>query len=447
MITQVPHVAGKAAGPAGQRPGPFGIIKDLGPNWFASVMGTGIVANAAATLPFRVTGLHVLAQAVWVLAAGFLLALTAAWAVHWTRYPRQARGHANNPVMAQFWGAPAMALMTVGTGTLLLGRNWIGLGAAVDADWVLWGLGTALGLVTTCWIPYLMMTRHSIEPDGAFGGWLMPVVPPMVSAANGALLVPYAGAGQGRMTLLLGCYAMFGISLFASVIIITLVWSRLVIYKTLPAVMVPTMWIVLGPLGQSVTAAGNLAKVAGLALPAPYPAGADVFALLYGAPAWGFAMAWLVIAASVTVRALRHGMPFGLTWWSFTFPVGTCVTGTIALAGRTGSGVLHGVSAVLFLLLLTAWLVVAVRTVRGGVRGELSGPVQPVPSVHVRAQAGGAVPGPHRLREDEDLSGVALSPAGGYDSGRERRWAAGGVGLTLWGRSAIRTGHEPTSRT
>ena len=58
-----------------------------------------------------------------------------------------------------------MALLTVGTGTLLLGRDWIGLTAAVDADWVLWGLGTALGLVTACWIPYLMMTRHVIEPD------------------------------------------------------------------------------------------------------------------------------------------------------------------------------------------------------------------------------------------------------------------------------------------
>jgi len=30
------------------------------------------------------------------------------------------RSHAANPVMAQFWGAPAMALMTVGTGTLVL---------------------------------------------------------------------------------------------------------------------------------------------------------------------------------------------------------------------------------------------------------------------------------------------------------------------------------------
>jgi C4-dicarboxylate transporter/malic acid transport protein len=360
---------------------PFGILKDLerpgqvfrdlGPNWFASVMGTGIVANAAAALPFRVAGLHVFAIVIWALAAGWLVALSTGWAVHWTRYPDRARGHAANPVMAEFWGAPAMALLTVGTGTLLLGRDWIGLTAAVDADWVLWGLGTALGLVTACWIPYLMMTRHEIAADGAFGGWLMPVVPPMVSAASGALLVPYAAAGQARLTLLVGCYAMFGISLFASVIVITLVWGRLVTHKTLPAVMVPTTWIVLGPLGQSVTAAGNLAKVAGLALHAPYAAGADVFALLYGIPAWGFAMAWLVIAASLTLRAARKGLPFGLTWWSFTFPVGTCVTGTIGLAARTGADLLRFGSAALFLLLLAAWLVVAVRTVHGSVRGRL----------------------------------------------------------------------------
>jgi C4-dicarboxylate transporter/malic acid transport protein len=371
---------------------PFGILKDLerpadafrdiGPNWFASVMGTGIVAIAAATLPFRVPGLHVFALVVWVLAAAWLVALSAAWAVHWTRHTDRARAHANNPVMAQFWGAPAMALLTVGAGTLLVGRDWTGVAAAVDIDWVLWLLGTALGLVTTCWIPYLMMTRHEIKPDSAFGGWLMPIVPPMVSAATGALLVPYAAAGQARLTLVVGCYAMFGISLFISVIIITLLWGRLVTYKTLPAVMVPTSWIVLGPLGQSVTATGNLANVGGLTLHAPYAAGADAFALLYGIPTWGFAMAWLAIAASMTLRAARKGLPFGLTWWSFTFPVGTCVTGTIGLAARTGSDLLRYGSAALFLLLLAAWLIVAVRTVREGARGRLflpaSGP-QPVP--------------------------------------------------------------------
>jgi C4-dicarboxylate transporter/malic acid transport protein len=362
------------------RHAPFGLLKelgqpadafrDLGPNWYAAVMGTGIVANAAATLPLHVPGLRVFAIAVWGVAATALIALTAAWAVHWLRYPDRARGHAAHPVMAQFWGAPAMALMTVGAGALLLGRGILG-GAAVDADWVLWGAGTGLGLATACWIPYLMMTRHEIRSDAAFGGWLMPVVPPMVSAATGALLIPYASAGQPRLTLLLACYAMFGISLIASLIVITQLWARLVVHKAGPAVMVPTLWIVLGPLGQSVTATGNLGTQAAHVLPAPYAAGAAVFALLYGIPVWGFAMMWLALAAAITIRTARRGLPFALTWWSFTFPVGTCVTGTIALAARSHDDLLHGASIGLFALLLAAWLLVAARTLRHTATGRL----------------------------------------------------------------------------
>ncbi|HUB21015.1 MAG TPA: TDT family transporter [Streptosporangiaceae bacterium] len=353
---------------------PHDMFRDLGPNWYASVMGTGIVAIAGAGLPVHVPGLRVFATAVWVLAAAALIALTAAWAVHWIQYPDRARAHACNPVMAQFWGAPPMALLTVGTGTLILGQRWLGPVAAVDADWVLWLSGTVLGLVTTCWIPYLMMTRHHISADAAFGGWLMPVVPPMVSAATGALLIPHVASAQGRLTLLLACYAMFGVSLFASVIIITQIWSRLVLQKVGSAVMVPTLWIVLGPLGQSATAAGNLGTQAAHVVQAPYAAGAAVFALLYGLPVWGFAMMWLALATAITIRTVRHGLPFALTWWSFTFPVGTCVTGTIALAARSNSEALRGASVVLFALLLAAWLIVAVRTARGSITGQVFRP-------------------------------------------------------------------------
>ena len=117
-----------------------------------------------------------------------------------------------------------------------------------------------------------------------------------------------SGSAQGRLTLLLACYAMFGISLFASVIIMTQVWSRLVTHKPGAAVMVPTLWIMLGPLGQSITAAGNLGTQAAQVLPEPYAAGAAVFALLYGVPTWGFAMMWLALAAAITMRTARRGL-------------------------------------------------------------------------------------------------------------------------------------------
>ncbi|MFD5123035.1 hypothetical protein [Streptomyces sp. NPDC058385] len=165
-------------------------------------MGSGIIAVAAATLPRSFPGLGEAATVVWAGTALLLIALTASYVGQ-----RALRVHAGDPVLAQFLGAPPIALLTVGAGTLLLGRRLIGERAAVDVDWVLWSVGTVLGLATVCAVPYLMVTRHRFAPDAAFGGWLLPVVPPMVSAATGALLVPRVPAGQIRLALLLGCWA------------------------------------------------------------------------------------------------------------------------------------------------------------------------------------------------------------------------------------------------
>ncbi|HWG24292.1 TDT family transporter [Actinospica sp.] len=344
---------------------------NITPNWFASVMGTGIVAVAAASLPEQFPGMRAAATGVWALAAVMLVGLAVLTALHWRYHPSTARGHAGNPVMSHFYGAVPMAMLTVGAGTLLLGRDWIGLPAAIDVDWVLWIGGTVGGLATAAAVPYLAFTRHENAPDSAFGGWLMPVVPPMVSASTGALLLPYTQPGQPRLTLFVCCFVMFGISLLPSIVIITLIWQRLALHKVGPARMVPTLWIVLGPLGQSVTAANLLGGNAHLAVPNPYAEAFEAFGVVYGLPILGFALLWAAIATAVTVRTAADHLPFSLTWWSFTFPVGTCVTGTTGLADHTGSVPLRIAAAAFFVALVGAWLLVATRTARDAYRGRL----------------------------------------------------------------------------
>lgn len=343
----------------------------LGPNWFASVMGTGIVANAGASLPVHVVGLRAFAEVVWVIAAALLVVLTAVVGGHWLRHPTVARSHARNPQMAHFYGAAPMALMTVGGGAVLAGADLLGRRVAVDLDWVLWTAGTLGGLFTAVSIPFLMFTQHDVEPDAAFGGWLMPVVPPMVSAAMGALLLPHLAPGSGRQTMLYGCYAMFGLSLLASLNIIAMIWARLTRYGTSGTARVPTLWIVLGPLGQSVTAAGLLGTVAALACDRRIADEMDAFAILYGVPVWGFAVLWIALATALTIRTLRRGMPFALTWWSLTFPVGTFVTGTSQLAAHTRLPAFTVAAAVAYAGLLFTWVLVAARTARGSLRGNL----------------------------------------------------------------------------
>jgi C4-dicarboxylate transporter/malic acid transport protein len=348
---------------------PSHVFLNIGPNWFAAVMGTGILANAAAILPFDWPAAKDLAIAPWALAVVLLVAVGAATVVHWVRHPDRARAHISDPAMAPFYGCPPMALLTVGAGALLVAPPLIGTNAAVVVDSVLWGLGTALGLLVAITVPTLMIRRGDLDPRHTFATWLLPVVPPVVSASTGAALISHLPTAGLQQAMLLGCYAMLGVGLLLSALTIALLWFRLIFVDAGPPRMVPTLWIVLGPLGQSVTAAGLLGPHAGELLKAPYGTGFEAFGVVYGLPVWGFAMVWLAIAGLITVRALRRGLPFSLTWWSFTFPVGTVVTGTSVLAVQTGARSFAWLAVCIFALLLVAWGVAFVNTLRGAWSG------------------------------------------------------------------------------
>ncbi len=83
-------------------------------------------------------------------------------------------------------------------------------------------------------------------------------------------------------------------------------------------------------------------------------------------------MLWMALATAVTIRTARQGLPFALTWWSFTFPVGTVVTGTSALAARMHLPALAWAALALYVVLVAAWATVAARTAHGSlVRGHL----------------------------------------------------------------------------
>src|SRR5271156_1704629 len=152
---------------------PSHAFRNIGPNWFASVMGTGIIATAAALLPFDWPLAKHLAIGPWALAVVLLVVISTATVAHWVRHPAQARAHIVNPAMAPFYGCVPMALLTVGSGTLLVAAPVLGAQAAVVVDSVLWGLGAALGLLVAVTVPTLMVRSGDLDPNQAFGTWLL----------------------------------------------------------------------------------------------------------------------------------------------------------------------------------------------------------------------------------------------------------------------------------
>ncbi|MFJ3924270.1 TDT family transporter [Streptomyces sp. NPDC090022] len=361
-------------------------LRHIGPNWYACVMGTAIIANAGAAFPYAIPGLHVACRVIWALSALALAVVLTARAGHWLHHRDQARAHLLDPAVAPFYGCLAMALLAVGGGTMIIGKEVIGESAAVAVDAVLFTAGTALGLAAAVTVPYLMVVRHKVEPSQATPVWLLPLVAPMVSAALGPLLIPHLPAGQAREAMLLGCYAMFGISLLATLLVLPLILGRLIVSGPLPLALTPTLFLVLGPLGQSVTAVGQLADQAPLAIGAPYADGFAAFAIVYGVPVMGFALLWLALAVAMVVRAARAGMGFAMTWWAFTFPLGTCVTGAEGLARHTGLAAFNWLAAAFFAALVLAWLAAAVHTLRGLADGSLLTGPRPAPATAAAAR-------------------------------------------------------------
>ncbi|HTJ25462.1 MAG TPA: C4-dicarboxylate ABC transporter [Candidatus Limnocylindria bacterium] len=329
-----------------------------GPAWFTSVMGTGILGIGIVASPVSFPGQATLGTLVWGAAAVVFAVIVPLLVLRAILKPAALLATFRDPATAQVWGAPPMAAFTLAVGLMRIVAPHAD--AAVRPAQALWVLGVVGSLIVVSVVPYLMVTRYELVLERALGTWLLPVVPPIVASVPAALLLPTFPASM-RSSILAIAFALLGIGLVLAAAFIVVFFSRLLFHKTPRGALAPSMWLVVGPLGQSIAGFSAL----GGAAVGVWPAVGHMLsaaALAYGVLVWGFAVYWLGLAVVTTLAAARAGMPFTLGWWSFTFPVGVLLAGTDALWAATGAPLFAVAALVLLGLLVTTWTLVAART-------------------------------------------------------------------------------------
>ena len=348
-------------------------MRDLHPGWFASVMGTGILAVASYDNPGGLARLQTTAHGIGIAVAvlAYLLGavLLVAYAVRWVRHTGACREDLRHPVLGAMHATLPAGLLVLSVMTSMVGPGLLPASLVVPLAGTLLAVGAVIGLVLGVAFAYTLFTGE-VAPASVNGGWFIPPVVTIIIPVALAALVPHVGAGTARLLLVLG-YATFGMGFLLFLLTMGLLFARLVLHPLPPAALAPTVWIALGPVGVGALAALALAR----ATPSANPASAGAIgtaALLFASALWGFGLWWLGIAVALLVRYMRAGgLTFHLGWWAFTFPLGAFTVATLTIARAWQAPALDTVAALLYLGLLLFWVVVGARTVRGLLTGHI----------------------------------------------------------------------------
>ncbi|WP_129662357.1 TDT family transporter [Rothia uropygialis] len=331
-------------------------IVPAGPAWFGAVMGTSLFANL--TQIHGVPGVPIaLFVAGWVL----LAMLSIGFVLRCIRAPRAFKESLTKHSEVTAWGMVSMGYLSVGSSTPAVLSSWMpGLTSfAWSVDWVMWTIGTVIGLIAAVGFAAKLMKGHSESPLPAWG---LPVVAPMVTATTGAQLVSHSHSLVGAVFTGVLSGGSFFVALSMGLAIFAIAYAHTWRREPLPLAAAASAFIPLGIVGQSTAAAQSLSSAA---QPLLQPDAVDALARLariYGIVVLIIGIPVFLWAAFTTYRGFARGMPFTPGWWAMTFPVGTCSLGTHLMGW-------DALSAVLLMVLAAHWCVAATGTVMDLVRG------------------------------------------------------------------------------
>lgn len=337
------------------------LIANFAPSWFASVMGTGIVAITSYFYSTGFPWLKGLATMAWMLNMFLFSILLVPWVLRFIRHSKEALADLREPVTGQFYATMPIACLVVAADLLIVGVDSLGPYRAIGMAKIIWIMGALLALLGAVIIPLLNFTNREVRVESINPAWFMPPVALIVIPVPGAKLIAYWPESWQLMMLAFN-YVAWGSGFFLFLVLEAICLYRFICRPPLSGKLAPTAWINLGPIGVGTIALLNLAP-ASVPFLGPYVQPVLQLLALF---LWGFGFWWLICAIYLTIYYFRNkDLPFSLAWWAFTFPLGAYAGATYLVAGFLNAPLINGYGFMCYLLLLALWVVVFARTLVG----------------------------------------------------------------------------------
>jgi tellurite resistance protein TehA-like permease len=300
-------------------------------------MDTGILSILLALVPYRFAGLGILSTILFVLN----VALFGAFALLSLARLYMHRSHVVQTTTTSleelsYLGAPATAYLTIVAQVALTCSTAWGFRWTVVA-YALWWLGLVWTIGLTSFTLVVLAKKRLLTLSTVSPSVFMPLISVMTLGTTGGIITRYGvGVTPGMaVPVIVVAYMSIGYAFFLALVYYVLLATTLFTSGVPAPAKVPGLMVAVGPMGQFATAIQILSTAAssrglfgayhqGVWLQAQAASSVSAAAVLLALMALGFGFLWITVAGYVVVEhAVHRNLPFGLTWWSLIFPLGT----------------------------------------------------------------------------------------------------------------------------
>lgn len=350
------------------------IIRDFAPGWFAAVMGTAVAVIAIFVFQDFIPFARALMLTFLALAILLFIIIFIPWISRWFQHYDAVKKDLHHPVFGSFYPTMPISLIIIGIALEKAGPLFMAEETLLPTLQFLWFTGTAGIAYFSLTILNINFMKADVEPKIANMGWLIPPVSALiVPILGGSLSVEYAGTTLGRINLV-ASLIFLGVGSLLFIFVNSAVFSRYLFHDLLPSHLAPTIWIGIAPTAILTIIAVKFLKPILVFFEASGVV-AEVLSVVSKAMAvglWGFAFLWLILAIIVTKEHHKKiKIPFAMSWWAFTFPLGSFIVSTGVIHKAIGGSFFLIIGLTSLAAFFVIWAMISAETLKRIKSGEI----------------------------------------------------------------------------
>lgn len=348
------------------------IIKYFSPAWYASVMGTSALplALSYSASPF----------AIGVAKVGFVLSLLMAiviffpWFLRFFLYREEVKKDFNHPVAVNFFPTMPIALILLSLNFLKFNEFLFSKELSYHIALILWTIGTVgIYLFGFLIVPHIFKHKEIVIAHANYGWYIPPVSKLLIPVAGFELLTIYPSISD---LICLVNFMSLGAGFFLFLFVGNAVYHRNIFHELPAPRLAPTFFI--GMVPTSIIAIDLYKLMMAVnhgALIWFEQKTVSTLAIIGILTNWGFAFWWFVLSLIILLHYIKNiQLPYALSWWAFTFPLGALTIASGIVSQVTGCMVCKIIYLFALAVFVIKWTVVAIKTVQNVFSGKVFQP-------------------------------------------------------------------------